>query len=263
MSKESPVKEYRTIIQDSNNLGYVNRILVGTAVTGLVRVEWMQARYGQIIPINWSHVQMMNFMDGYLPLRYQVADAQNLIVREALVRDFEWLFLLEHDVVLPPDGFIKINEYMQKATIPIVSGLYYTREEPSEPLVFRGRGVGSYTNFKVGDRVWVDGTPTGCLLIHMSILREMWKDAPEYLIRGITTRRIFDTPRDVWVDPETSFHSTLSGTSDLKWCTQVMKGEYFKKAGWPRFQKVKYPFLIDTNIFCKHINMNGEQFPHE
>ena len=34
-----PVREYRTIVDDSGNPGYVNRILIGVPVTGVVRVE--------------------------------------------------------------------------------------------------------------------------------------------------------------------------------------------------------------------------------
>src|SRR3990172_2359233 len=77
----SPVRPYRTIIQDSGDPGYINRLMVATPVTGLVRIEWVQARYGQTIPTNWSMVQLMQFMDSWMPYRYLVADAQNLIVR--------------------------------------------------------------------------------------------------------------------------------------------------------------------------------------
>ena len=146
-----PVREVRNIINDSGDPGYVNRLLVGTACTGLVRVEWMMARYGQIIPANWSMVQMLQFMSSYMPLRYQVADAQNLIVAEAIKNDYEWLFLLEHDTIIPSDAFIRLNEYMRKATIPVVSGLYFTRSIPSEPLVYRGRGNSYYGDWKMGD----------------------------------------------------------------------------------------------------------------
>jgi hypothetical protein len=40
-----------------------------------------------------------------------------------------------------------------------------------------------------------------------------------------------------------------------------MEGGYFKKAGWHDFEGKKYPFLIDTNIFCKHIDPDGTQYP--
>lgn len=257
----SPVREYRTIVKDSGDPGYVNRLLVGTPVTGLVRVEWVQARYGQIVPVNWSMVTMNSYLDSYMPLRYQVDDAQNLIVKEVIERDFEWLLLIEHDVLLPPDAFMKLNSYIDEAKYPVVSGLYFTRNNPSEPLIFRGRGNSYYSNWKLGDKVMVDGVPTGMLLIHAGLLREMWKDSPEYAVRGTVTRRIFYTPRDLWYDPQFGQVNTTSGTSDLDWCTRVVRDKYLERAGWTEFKDDPYPFLVDTNLFCYHINNDGEQFP--
>lgn len=258
---KSPVRPYRTIIQDSNDPGYVNRLMVGTATTGVLRAEWVQGRYGQTIPTNWSFVEMLQFIDSYIPLRYQVADAQNLIVREAIEKDFEWLFLLEHDVILPPDALLRFNQYMREEQVPVVSGLYYTRSGVSEPILYRGRGNSFYADWKLGDKVWVDGVPTGCLLIHCGILREMWKDAEPYMLGPIQTRRVFETPNRAWFDPETGFVNRLSGTSDLNWCRKVIDGGYFAKAGWTEYAGKEWPFLVDTNIFCKHINIDGTQFP--
>src|SRR3990167_4418729 len=96
------VREIKQIILDSGNPGYVNRILVGTPSRGTVRMEWVGARYGQIIPTNWSMVQMSQFMSSFTPTRFSVADAQNLIVREVITKDFEWLLLIEDDTI-PPD----------------------------------------------------------------------------------------------------------------------------------------------------------------
>jgi hypothetical protein len=72
---------------------------------------------------------------------------------------------------------------------------------------------------------------------------------------------MFDFPRQLWHDPETGHYRSLMGTSDLDWCTRVMEGKYFTKAGWSDFQRRKYPFLIDTNIFVRHIAPNGEIYP--
>lgn len=257
----SPVRPYRTIIQDSENNSYVNRLLLATPSTGTVRMEWVQSRYGQIIPTNWSFVQMLQFVDSYIPLRYQVADAQNLIVKEAVEKDFEWLILIEHDVILPPDALLRFNQYMREEQVPVVSGLYYTRSRPSEPLLYRGKGVSFYDKWAMGDKVWVDGVPTGCLLIHCAILREMWKDSEPYMLGAIQTRRVFETPNRIWFDPETGFFNTVSGTSDIEWCHRVIDGNYLEKSGWIDYKDKEFPFLVDTEIFCKHINPNGEQFP--
>jgi hypothetical protein len=256
-----PKLTYTQIIKDSNDPGYVNRLLVATPTTGLVRMEWVQSRYGQIIPVNWSMVQMVQYLNSFIPLRYSVSDAQNLIVKEAIEKDFQWLLLIEHDTCPPPDAFIRINQYIREAEVPIVSGLYYTKSEPSEPLLFRGRGTSYYDNWKVGDKVWVDGVPTGFLLINVRILQEMWKDSDEYMAGDTKTRKVFETPAKIWFDEATGQYNSLIGTSDLDWCTKVIKGNYFKKAGWPLIQKKKFPFLVDTKILCRHITEDGRIFP--
>lgn len=256
-----PVREIRNVMKDSNDPGYTNRLLVGTATTGNVRMEWVMARYGQIIPTNWSQVQMIQYMSSYVPIHYLIDDAQNMIVKECIEKDFEWLFLLEHDVVLQPDAFLRLNEYIREGKYPVVSGLYYTKTIPAEPMVYRGRGNSFYTNWKLGDKVWADGVPTGCLLIHSSILKAMWEESAEYNVRGTITRRVFNTPRESWFDPNTGQYNSTTGTSDLDWCSRVIKDKFLEKAGWKDLQKQKYPFLIDTSIFCRQIDDNGVQYP--
>lgn len=256
----SPVRGYRHIKVDSNDPGYINRILVATPTTGAIRMEWALNRWGQTIPMNWSQVQMVQYYNSFVPFNFTVPDAQNIIVKAVIEQEFEWLLLLEHDTIPPIDLFIKLNKYMTDEKVPIISGLYYSRGNPSEPLVFRGRGTSVYKKWKVGDQVWTDAVPTGCLLVHAGILREMWKESPEYQTNGITTRRVFDNPRKTWYDTEGNFN-TLTGTSDLEWCTRIIEGDYFKKAGWDDFAGKKYPFLIDTNIFCKHIDIDGTIYP--
>ena len=252
---------YTIKLEDSGDPNYLHRLMVGTPTTGLVRVEWVMARYGQIIPMNWSKVEMFEFLSGYMPLRYTVDDAQNLIVGEALKAKMEWLLLLEHDVILPPDAFVRLNKYMRDKTVPVVSGLYYYRSRPSEPLIFRGRGTGAFLDFELGDEVWCDGVPTGCLLIHSSILQTMWDESEEYQVGNRTARRVFHSPRDIWIDPETDSQMMLTGTSDLAWCARIIQEDVFTKAGWSDYREKQYPFLVDTNIFCKHIDMDGTQYP--
>lgn len=260
-----PKLEYKTVIMDSGDPGYVNRIMVGTPATGLVRVEWMQGRIGQVIPVNWSMVQMYEFMNSYIPLRYQVADAQNMICKVAVEKDFQWLLLWEHDNIPLPDATVRINKYIQAASHPVVSGLYFNRGDPSEPLIFRGKGTGAYWNWKMGDHVYCDGVPTGFLLIHMGLIKAMWDDSEEYELHGAKVRRIFNTPRDIWWEPQTGFWNTTSGTSDLEWCTRVIKGDYMRKAGWGKYvdglEDKRYPFMVDTNLFSWHIEPDGTRYP--
>jgi len=253
------------IINDSGTEKYTGRLLVATPTTGLVRMEWVASRYTQVIPTNWSKTDMIQYMSSYIPLRYTVHDAQNLAVKECLERGFEWMLFIEHDTMPPLDAFRQFTEYMDKADIPVVSGLYFTRSVPPEPLVYRGRGNHYYRNWKLGDKVWVDGVPTGMLLIHSKLLKAVWDDSPDYTVMhtGQATRRVFDNVAQSWFNEETGATETLTGTSDLNFCTRVIKGDYITKAGWPEIGKKRFPFLIDTNIYCKHIDPDGTQFPIE
>ena len=263
--KGKPDIDIRKIVDDSGSPGYVNRVLIGTATTGLVRIEWVGARYSVSLPPNWSQVELTQKIPTYYPLRYQVADAQNLIVKHCLEHNFAWLLLIEHDVVIPPDTLLKFNAHMREEKHPIVSGLYYTRAFPSEPLIYRGRGNSCFLDWELGDQVYVDGVPTGLLMIHSGILQEMWNDSSEYKVNNIITRRVFNTPREIWQDPETGYHSTLGGTSDLAWCTRVIEDDYIRRAGWSDYmdglEDEQYPLLMDTGIYAAHIDANGNQYP--
>jgi hypothetical protein len=257
-------KEYTPIPENGivkSTVEWQHRLCIGTATTGLVRMEWVMGRYSQLMPTNWSHVDLIEYMHTIAPLRYSVADAQNIIVKGAIEREVEWLMLVEHDNVLPPNTLIQFNQYMLNHEVPVVSGLYFTKTEPPEPMVYRHLGRGYYTDWEMGDKVWVRGVPTGTLLIHMSILRSMWNEAPEYEVDGHRLRQVFEQPAKLIYDPNRGELMTASGTSDLEWCRQVIEGKHFEKAGWPEYQKKTFPFLVDTNIFVNHIDQNGRMFP--
>ena len=239
-----------------------NRLLISTPTLGTVRIEWVQARYGQTIPCNFSFVDVQNLMSTYAPLGFQIADAENLAAKSVIEGDFEWFLSFEDDNLPPLNALIKVNEYMIKHDTPVVSGLYFTKSDPAEPILYRGLGQSYYADWKLGDKVWVDGVPFGFTLIHGDIIREMWKEAPEYNVNGIITRRVFDSPSESYIDPITGGWMNRSGTSDLAWCKKIMDNNIFEKAGWSKYKEKEFPFLVDTTIFLKHIDRKtGVQYP--
>lgn len=252
---------------DKNNGTWINRIMIGLPCTGLVRVEWMMARYGQIIPTNWSQVEMLQWLNTYAPLEYQLPDAENLMAKQVVAGDFEWFLSIEQDNVIPPDTFLRLNEYMLENKVPIISGLYYTKSNPPEPILYRGRGNGSFRDFKLGDKVWCDGIPFGLTLIHGSIIKALWNESEEYMVGNEVTRKVFDLPNRNFENngydnngKEGRF-SSIRGTTDLNFCKRVMRDDIFTKAGWPAYKNKKNPFLVDTNLFVQHIDNSGRMYP--
>ncbi len=256
-------KTFETRIQDSgSSANMVQRLLVATPTRGLVRMEWVAARYNQLIPTNWSKTDMIQYLNSFIPLRYTVADAQNLAVREAIERGFEWLMLIEDDTMPPPDALFQFTEYMDSDEIPVVSGLYFTRSVPPEPMIYRGRGNHYYRDWKLGDKVWCDGVPTGMLLLSVRLLKAVYEESAEYMTRdGQKARRVFETPTKTWFNEISGAQETLVGTSDLDFCNRIMRENFMEKAGYPEIAKKKHPYLVDTNIFARHIEQDGTQYP--
>lgn len=251
-----------TIVKSGANGNPRNRLLIVTPTLGKVRVEWAINRYNQVIPCNWTATSYSIGARELVPMYYLVADAQNLAVKAMIEGNYEWLLLWEDDTIAPIDAFCKLNQYIMEGDFPVVSGLYFLKGINPEPIMYRGRGNSAFQDWKLGDRVMCDGVPTGFLLIHGSVLRLMWEESEVYkTIGGIETRRVFETPSKVFFDP-TGTPQTMRGTSDLYWCTRVINEKVLERAGWTKFKDEPNPFLVDTNIFCMHIDFDtGIQYP--
>lgn len=251
-----------------NWTGWKKRICIAVPTTGLVRIEWMMARFGQVIPCNWSNGDIFQFFDQYSPVGWAVAEARNVCVEYFISQKYEWLLFIDHDVILPPDTFLKINEYMMTAEYPVVSGLYFCKGSHPEPLVFRGRGNGFFNDFRRGEKFMCDGIPMGLTLIHRDIMKYLYDHSPvetqQTTAGPVVVRKVFETPRQAWYDPEEGKYAMKTGTEDLFWCDRVINEKVFEKCGnprWAKFGKMQYPFLMDTEMFGKHIDDSGRQYP--
>lgn len=241
------------------------RILVGIPMTGQLRAEWVLARYHQVIPCNWSQADAIMWLDTMAPLGFTVADARNVVATQCIEKGYEWLFFIDHDTILPQNTIIRLNQRMIENKVPMWSGLYFTKSKPAEPILYRGRGNGYYNGWKMGDEVWVDGIPMGCTMIHRSILQVLYDESPAYEVRTNQgtwmARKFFQTPAFQVYDPEARGWYNASGTEDLDFCARIIQEGVLKRAGWPKIAGKKYPFMVDTNIFCRHVDENGLQYP--
>lgn len=243
------------------------QVLLGTPTLGQLNIAWYNAMVGMVTPPNWSLVRST-------PVGYTVADAQNMIVDAFLRGPFRALILIEDDTCPPPEAILVFDRWFwkmeRKKAPPVVSGVYHIKGSAEtrrgkkggieqlgpEPLVYRGGGTRAYRDWKYGDVVWVDGVPTGALLLHRSIL-EAWAnepDVPIYTVPGyhFPLKRIFESPAKVWVEDD-GVH-IASGTSDLYWSSQTIKRGLLAKAGWPQYQRKQYPYIIDTSLRFGHVD---------
>lgn len=256
-----------TIVRNKGRLN--RRILIGIPTLGLIRIEFHVHRHGQSVPLNWTsgEITANHMPPSVIGEGYHVADAQNVIAERAILDNYEWLFLIEDDVLMPFDTFMRMSVHMERMTAPVISGLYYSKGEPTWPLVFRGRGNGAFRDWALGDQVWCDGVPTGHLLLHGDLLRWFWRNSEQYkLPDGRLIKRVFETPRRSWYDPESDRYFAAMGTSDLNFCDRIIKEKVFEKVypkGHPfrKFGRMKYPFLVDTHQFSQQVDHQGKLYP--
>lgn len=243
------------------------QVLIGSPTLGVIRIEWYNSMIGMVTPPNFSVVRST-------PLGYTVADAQNILVDTLLRGPFRALILIEDDTCPPPETLLVLDRWFwkmeRKKAPPVVSGLYHIKGSGEirrgkkggiellgpEPLAYRGGGTRAYRDWKYGDVIWVDGVPTGALLLHRSIL-EVWAQEPDvemYTLAGypFPLKKIFQQPARVWI--ENGGVHVASGTSDLWWSAETIKRGLLAKAGWSQYAKREYPYVIDTSLVFRHVD---------
>uniref|UniRef100_A0A6H2A169 Glycosyltransferase n=1 Tax=viral metagenome TaxID=1070528 RepID=A0A6H2A169_9ZZZZ len=175
------------------------------------------------------------------PIGYTVHDGRNLVATLALEMNIPYLLFVDNDTIIPPDALIKLFKHMPYGDI--VGGLYYSKTMPPYPLLFRGRGNGSYENWTDGDIVQVDGLGMGCTLIKTEVFKKIIPVVKRYVLCTNKEKNeykevyeFFRTRDDIKVDA----HGGVSYdqlTEDLHFCEIV---------------KSSTKMFIDTGIKCGH-----------
>lgn len=137
------------------------------------------------------------------------------LVEKALAIGAQYIFFLDDDT-LCPNFTLRYLHYQleQRPEAMICGGIYCTKEDIPEPLVFMDLGGGSFYRWKVNDVFECKGLGTGCMLIKTEIFRMLQKPW-------------FYEPDTVHVDEmvklgdlEVPIMKTI-GTDDLYFCQKV------------------------------------------
>jgi SAM-dependent methyltransferase len=80
------------------------------------------------------------------------------------------------DTIPPPHGFVQLLQKMQRhPDKKIVTGVYFSRSFPPQPMLWRGWMDGSYYDWHVGEFFEVDWAGCDCLMIDVDVFRNMPK----------------------------------------------------------------------------------------
>lgn len=197
------------------------RVLVAILTRELVTTAWSFGFRNLQIPGTFTGLSGMTFDHG-----------RNTACKKLLELDWEWLFFLDDDVIPPSDTILRLLKHK----LPIVSGLYYRRNNPICPVMLKEVEGGRQwiSEFKVPDLLEVDYVGAGCLLIHKSVLLKLPPLSPKC--------HWFE-----WRCDRSDLTEKERMSEDFTFCWHA--------------RSHGYKIYVDTSILCKHAGLSQAVAP--
>lgn len=194
---------------------------IPTLETRPITMDWAMAFKALHPPINF------NFIYSIVKNK-PVAEARNLIAEEAVRQNAKYLFFIGDDTIAPPHALRQLIFRMENdPEVGVVGGIYFSKAEPSAPLVFRGNGAGSYWDWKIGEYFDVTGLGMDCTLIRTEVFKEISK--PWFLTKD----------EDQFLD---AVNHAEQWTEDLYFLEKVKN-------------ETQYKIKCDSGIICDHVDV--------
>jgi len=190
---------------------------------GLVHINFMLQQMNWLPPLNVTIAYM--FKTGMLS-----GAARNMMTLETLRSNtVEYIFYVDDDMMIPAMGLYTLYNLMeQNPGWGAVTGVYSTRQDPPEPLVYTAHGQGANWDFEMGpgaSPTKIMGAGAGCLLARVSAIRS-WMDA--------------NPGTAIWADAT----EARPDGNRVTWGHDVRFVRNLTEAGWPCY--------VDGRVLCDH-----------
>ena len=107
---------------------------------------------------------------------YRVDIAKERLAEMAIKNGCQWMLFVDDDTILPQNALMKmIKLWKSDPKYKVISGVYWSKSDPSFPLIFKGNLEGSYWDWKTTDLIEADAAGAGCLFIDLDMLKKMPK----------------------------------------------------------------------------------------
>ncbi len=203
-------------------------LVVGLPFVGRPVVpEWALSLAAQSYPLN-TNVQ-------FSAVKFQPIDiSRNEIVENAIKNSARYIWFLDDDVAPPFWACRRLISTLENADsrTMVAGGIYCAKWEPTEPVVYRGDGMGAFWKWKRGDVFEVSSIGTGCMVIKTELFQHL---EPPYF-------KTID--KEVHDDPDGLMR--VSETDDIYFCQKVIG------AG--------YKIVADGSVLCVHWDVSTGKY---
>ena len=114
-----------------------------------------------------------------------IYNARNLIAQKAVENGFDLVLWLDADMIIPKDAFVQLAADMKEYNADIVTGLYFRRKPPTNPVISNDfywqvkedgnveTGATSYVDYPRNAVFPVNGMGFGCCMTSGKLLKAM------------------------------------------------------------------------------------------
>ena len=213
--------------------------IIGVPSFGEVSIHWAMGLTAIAMPINFSNQYKV-------VLGKRIDEARNEVAEYVVNASDKprFLFFLDDDVIMPPDTLKRLVHRMDNlpSDVGAVSGVYYSKSEPGEPLIFQQQGKGSDYDWRVGD--FIKAWAAGCGLV---------------LIRAEALRRMEQQKGKPWFSIDYGLSQRGDGVYEARSLTEDLYF-YTKMAETKAPNGKNYSLWIDTTIQAKHYDKKSKRF---
>jgi hypothetical protein len=139
---------------------------------GLVPVEWALSIANVVTPLNGTI--------GYLVEKGRLSsEARNRMTERAIEIGSPYIFYWDDDVIVHPHILYAMHNILEtNPDIGLVTGVYCTREDPTEPFIYKEQGMGAYWDFSIDPQdppEDIHGCGGGCIMARLEDVKKMEK----------------------------------------------------------------------------------------
>lgn len=144
-------------------------------------------------------------------------EARNRLVEKAIAEKAEYIFFVDDDTAPPSDAIHQLTQFLDTSPpdVMVCGGIYTTKTDLHEPLVFQDYGSGPFWKWKLGDVFECWGIATGCMMIRTEVFKKLEKP----WFRDIDS--LDEVGSDVHVFGGESAPDQFHMTDDLYFCQKV------------------------------------------
>ena len=203
-------------------------------VPALVPIQWALSHMNLITPLNTT----ISYLTEWGRLS---AEARQIMTQQAIRMGAKYVLYWDDDTLPPPMGLYTLHNWMERhPEAGGISGIYTTRVEPNEPLIYTAHGEGAAWDIPMGpgaEPVPIFGAGAGFMLVRVEAI--------------VKTQEALGPDTPIWADERTlPGHDGDGHSRRVMWGHDVRFCKLLNENGWQMY--------AHGQVLCSHLDIDSQ-----